>query len=276
MGGCAQSKPMAAAVPAAEKPAEAPPQLDASKEAPKEVAPAVAASTWYLVDHTFKEGCNPEDWWKNIQEMMADPEKLKAFHVGNTEKGFYNHSFNPFGQDHMMCVWECKAGTAEADFQKCLDDVVGQSMLVNKAMKIPAELCGGQFPYASAFAKDSAVKLDEGNASYPSSTAWFLVKHDMVEGKTEEWWSATQKMMADAAAMEAFTASGMEKGLKNHAFVPITQELIYCFWECKEAGMEAALQKFVDEDVGRGCFTNTLMEMPAAMTGGMSSYKSCF
>ena len=42
---------------------------------------AFASSEFYVVDHTFKEGCNPEDWWKNITAMMADPEKLTAFHV---------------------------------------------------------------------------------------------------------------------------------------------------------------------------------------------------
>mmetsp|Transcript_11749 Transcript_11749/g.28515 ORF Transcript_11749/g.28515 Transcript_11749/m.28515 type:complete len:279 (+) Transcript_11749:446-1282(+) len=277
MGACA-GKPAAPAAkvesPVAPAPAAAP--AAETKEAPAAPAAPAEPSTFYIVDHTFKEDAKPEEWWANIQGMMAEPEKMKAFFKGNSDKGFYNHAFFPLSQTHMICIWEMKPGCKLEDLQACLDEVVGQNMLVNKTMQISPELCGNQMPFASAYAKDSTLAMD-ASAAFPTKSSWFIVQHDMTEGKADEWWADTQKMMTTPGEMEKFSADNTEKGYANHTFMPASKDLAYCIWEVKADGPSSDdFQAHLDAAVGRGCFVNTLLPVPAEMTGGNCVLKPKF
>ncbi|CAD7940044.1 unnamed protein product [Amoebophrya sp. A120] len=271
--GCASSKQEKAAE--AAPAAAAPPQMAAEPAKPAEAA-ADGPSTFYVVDHTFKPDCKAEDWWTAMTPFLSDPEKLKGMFSGNSGNGFYNHAFIPMAQDHICCIWECKAGVKEADLQTLLDDSVGQKMMVNKLMVISPELTGGQMPFAAAYAKDSKLSM-ELNATYASSASqWYIVKHDMKEGKADEWWADTAKMMADQEAYAKFTQDGLDKGFANHSFMPVSKDLAYCVWECKEAGMEDGLQAHLDEQVGRGCFVNTVIATPGELSGNQRAYAPKF
>lgn len=226
-------------------------------------------STFYVVDHVFKKDVKPEEWWAKMQEMMSKPDEFKAFFKSNTDQGFYNHAFLPITQTHVICIWECKPGATVRGLQKLLDETVTQGVMVNKCMRISDELSGGQMPFPAAYAKESALPMDS-STSYPAKSAWYLIQHDMKQGKAAEWWDGMQKMMSDEAQMKAFAEDAKSKGFVNHIFMPISQNLCYCLWECKEAGMDKALQAFLDETVGRGCFVNTLLPLPAALSGGQA------
>jgi len=231
---------------------------------------AALGGAFYLVDHTFKEDAKPEEWWAKMGEMMADKAGWSAFFKSNCDKGFYNHAFMPLSQTHTVCIWERKPGTTEEGLQKLLDEVVTQGAMVNKMMQISPELSGGKMPFPEAYAKDSTVSM-EGSASFPTKSVWYLIHHDMKEGKAAEWWEGMAKM--DAAAQKAFADDCAAKGYYNHCFMPISQQLCYCLWEVKEAGMDEGFQTFLDDVVGRGCMVNTLHAMPAALTGGTAPCK---
>merc|ERR1712139_400476 len=174
-------------------------QEAAVEEAPTAAPEVEERSRWYLVEHTMKEGSDSElttSWWAGIAQM--DTEAWTNMYKSNASKGLYNHWFLPMSKTEMYCLWEVREGVSEATLQACLDNEVCPAAN-NKLMFIDGNLNGGVYGFDSKFAPG------QNPEALPSSNVvgercLYLVKHDMIPEKKEEWWKYAASFFTDQSS----------------------------------------------------------------------------
>ena len=212
--------------------------------------------TFFIIEHTFKEG-KAEEWWGNMAKFMGDPAAMAGMTTAQHEAGFHNHSFlpgtSPSGTVH--CVWEGTASKSAADMQAFIDAQFGEHM--TNTVYGPVDAGTAQLAYSPYFGNNPAAA-----PSPVKGSTMAVIQHVIKPGQGDALFANIDKMMAEAAAdpsiMDGITAKHKALGFFNHAFFPMkgkTEGLFaVCIWECKEGVGMQAIQDMIDEHpVGAFC-----------------------
>lgn len=222
----------------------------------------------FFVVHHYTKADKKDAWWANMQENMPKMEEMTKDWAA---RGLHNHAMHPIGDGSMIfCTWEAKEGTDPKNLQKLLDEEVGNGMMSNIIHEVNLELLGGQAPWEAKFVDDSKATAAGAN---PGESRFFVVHHYTKAGDhTEKWWAGMQEKMAK---MDEISKGWEAKGMYNHAFVPCTQNMIFCLWELKKGTDPSVLQKTLDEE-NEGHLNNVLHELNLELTGKQAPYPPHF
>jgi uncharacterized protein YaiE (UPF0345 family) len=90
------------------------------------------------------------------------------------------------------------------------------------------------------------------NENFVAGLNFFIIEHTFKEGKAEEWWGNTAKMMGDHAAMAAMMTAQHQAGFHNHSFLPGPDSAgaVHCVWEGCAGKSVADMQAFIDQQFG--------------------------
>jgi len=194
---------------------------------------------FYAVYHTFPKDTSIEDWWAGVAD--AD---FAAMAKEQHESGIFNHAFLPADTTGpILCIWETKdTEMGSAAFKQFIDGPTSPAQdLVNTVYPIHPSANGLSSAWPTAPAAPAA-----------SSGSFFWVQHTFNQGMSGPFWEG----IADVD-LDEFAVTNQAKGFHNHFFMPTTDpNTVFCVWESKTPMTKATFQKFIDEEIFPGTFTN--------------------
>jgi len=246
----------------------------------------MAASTFYIVRHTFKGDAkkSAESWRNEMGKRMGEGHHSAVGGQKWIDMGVWNHAMcatDGLEGSHIYCLWESKAGMSDEDMQKFLDSDDGPGFGIDKMNNNMYKLMQAPFMNGQgAKFTDAGPAGDEvkGTNQYDGagkSTFYMVEHHHKTKKMSDEWWAGMPKMMETLPALQE-KHKGM--GLANPLFCATGgQGKMFCMWECKEGVSVEELQKVLDgPDVGNGKLLNTPYMINIQAGGGKLPVKSAF
>ena len=199
-------------------------------------------SVFFVVWHEFTAPGKGGEWFSGLQEVASKENGFGAMMAAREEAGYFNHFFLPeVGDDKpMLCLWEGKPGSVAEAFQPLID---GKDFISVDGAPASSVIKNTIFTVMDgAMVPPSAFGGKKPEPPTPSPGAWFFVKHNLKEGKQDDFWTWMQTL-----DMGAFAEKAKAAGFANPCFCPTAQEgPFFCIWEANSDVSTEDFQAFID------------------------------
>lgn len=181
-------------------------------------------------------------WFGGLQKVFETEGGFDKMVAARDKAGYANHFFLPESGDDkpMMCLWEGKPGSTAEAFQPLID---GSEFISVDGSPVSGAIKNTVFPVMpGGMLPPSAFGGEKAGPPKPSTGAWFFVKHNLKEGKGDDFWA-----WMGALDMKAYTEKANAAGFANPCFCPTAKEgPLFCIWETKADMSAEEFTKFID------------------------------